>query len=187
MTDTLKELVLELERYGFTCEAGKLSNAQPWKKLRAMVGLDLIDFGETPLDNHPTGQVQVWAVYCKSDEYSLPIRLPGYAGSISEVRKQVMDGARREGFTGSFEERMAELGWWLEPLFLGHQARARILGVDVAKDGSEVTVYGHVKNRIVYIDRVVETPAAGSHLDVVAGSACKAALPTWPKPTPEKK
>ena len=52
-----------------------------------------------------------------------------------------------------------------------------LLGVDIAKDGAETTVYGHVERGIVYIDRLVETPAPlapRTRLDVVATSGCKA-------------
>ncbi len=59
-----------------------------------------------------------WAVYGKSDEWPEPVLLADYVGSMEVIRKRVMEGAIREGFKGDFVERMAELGWWLEPLAL---------------------------------------------------------------------
>lgn len=64
------------------------------------------------------GDAVAWAVYAKSDEYPKPVLLSDYVGSMEVIRKRVMEGARREGFKGDFVERMAELGWWIEPLGL---------------------------------------------------------------------
>jgi hypothetical protein len=57
-----------------------------------------------------------WAVYGESDEYG-PTLIPQYCGSMGIIRDRVMEGARREGFNGNFVQRMADLGWWVEPLF----------------------------------------------------------------------
>ena len=46
------------------------------------------------------------------------IRIPGYDGSTeAEVKGHVLSRARREGFKGNADERMAELGWWVEPIY----------------------------------------------------------------------
>jgi hypothetical protein len=58
----------------------------------------------------------VWAAYGTSDEFG-PVMLPDYVGTMDVIRKRVMEDARREGFNGHFVERMANLGWWVEPLF----------------------------------------------------------------------
>ena len=57
-----------------------------------------------------------WAAYGTSDELG-PVMLPDYVGTMDVIRKRVMEDARREGFNGHFVERMANLGWWVEPLF----------------------------------------------------------------------
>ena len=63
------------------------------------------------------GEAVAYAVYGSAEEYG-PVMLPDYVGSMEVIRNRVMAGALREGFKGNFVERMAALGWWLEPLFL---------------------------------------------------------------------
>lgn len=54
-------------------------------------------------------------VFGKPEDYP-PVAIQEYAGSISVIRDRVMANANREGFHGDFVTRMADLGWWLEPL-----------------------------------------------------------------------
>lgn len=71
----------------------------------------------------------LFAVYAHNVELDMTVRIPGYCGTMEEVRRGVMEKAQREGFKGDFVERMAELGWWLEPLVLKNgQAIARQRG-----------------------------------------------------------
>lgn len=58
-------------------------------------------------------QEEIYAVYGLSGEYPEPVRIPGYFGDLRTVRESVMFKARKEGFTGTFEKRMAQLEWWL--------------------------------------------------------------------------
>lgn len=67
------------------------------------------------------GETVAWAVYGEAAEYG-PVLLPDYCGSMDIIRKRMMEKAQREGFKGSFVERMAELGWWVEPLTLSRPA-----------------------------------------------------------------
>lgn len=62
------------------------------------------------------GDAVAWAVYGFSDEYG-SVLLPDYIGTMDVIRNRVMEVARREGYDGHFVQRMAELGWYLEPLF----------------------------------------------------------------------
>jgi len=57
-----------------------------------------------------------YAVYGNAEGYG-PVMLPEYVGSMEVIRNRVIANALREGFTGNFVERMAELGWWLEKLY----------------------------------------------------------------------
>lgn len=59
---------------------------------------------------------EAYAVYGKSEEFG-PVLLSEYVGSMDVIRNRVMEKARREGFAGDFVQRMAELGWWIEPLY----------------------------------------------------------------------
>lgn len=61
------------------------------------------------------GEPVAHAVYARSEEYG-PVLLPDYVGSMEVIRRRVIEAARREGFKGDFVQRMADLGWWIEPL-----------------------------------------------------------------------
>lgn len=78
-------------------------------------------------------EVVAWGVYAKSDEYPEPILIPEYAGSMGVIRLRLMEKARSEGFMGDFEQRLAELGWWLEPLFRASPVAAAP-GIDARQD-----------------------------------------------------
>lgn len=69
------------------------------------------------------GEAVAYAVYGNAEEYG-PVLIPEYCGSEQIIRERVMEKARREGFTGTFAERMAELGWWLAPLYTTPRAAA---------------------------------------------------------------
>lgn len=59
-----------------------------------------------------------YAVFGTSEEYPRPIRIPGYDGSTqAEVLAVVLVRARKEGFKGGAEERLAELGWEVQPFY----------------------------------------------------------------------
>ena len=58
-----------------------------------------------------------WVVVATTEEYG-DVILTEYAGTMDDIRKRVMDKARREGFSGHFVERMVSLGWRVEPLAL---------------------------------------------------------------------
>lgn len=58
-----------------------------------------------------------FAVYAHSDETGGAVMIDDYIGTMRVVRDRVMEKARREGFNGDFVQRMAELGWWLQPLY----------------------------------------------------------------------
>lgn len=63
------------------------------------------------------GKVATHAVFARSDEYPEPVCITGYAGTESEIARKVMEAARREGYRGTFADRMKELGWWIAPLY----------------------------------------------------------------------
>lgn len=63
------------------------------------------------------GKVATHAVFARSDEYPEPVCLTGYVGTESEIASKVMEMARREGYRGTFADRMKELGWWIAPVF----------------------------------------------------------------------
>lgn len=63
------------------------------------------------------GKVATYAVFARSDEYPEPLCITGYAGTESEIARKVMEAARREGYRGTFADRMKELGWWIAPLY----------------------------------------------------------------------
>jgi hypothetical protein len=53
-----------------------------------------------------------------------PIALCEYCGSTElDVYQKVLEVAWREGFRGTGRERMAELGWWIEPVFMRPNAK----------------------------------------------------------------
>ena len=46
------------------------------------------------------------------------VRFGGYEGSSAEeVKGYVLTRARREGFKGTADERLVQLGWWIEPIY----------------------------------------------------------------------
>ncbi|MCQ8116108.1 hypothetical protein [Methylomonas rosea] len=54
---------------------------------------------------------EIWIVAANSAEYGR-VYLPDYAGVIrQEVATKVMDGAHRERFRGTLDERLKMLGW----------------------------------------------------------------------------
>ena len=80
---------------------------------------EIADFIRT---QHPTpapdgGEAVAYAVFARSHECPKPVMLKEYVGSMDVVRSRVMEKARKEGFDDDFVTRMAELGWWLEPLY----------------------------------------------------------------------
>jgi hypothetical protein len=60
--------------------------------------------------------VAAWTVVADTEEYG-EVMLHEYVGSMDVIRSRVMEKAIREGFSGNFVERMADLGWRVEPLF----------------------------------------------------------------------
>lgn len=66
-----------------------------------------------------------FAAHGKSEEFG-PVLLSEYVGSMEVIRGRVMEKARREGFTGDFVQRMAELDWWIEPLYSRPQLPAGV-------------------------------------------------------------
>lgn len=82
------------------------------------------------------GKVATHAVFARSDEYPEPVCLTGYVGTESEIASKVMEMARREGYRGTFADRMKELGWWVAPLFTAPPA-------DPAK-ASEPDLHAHL-------------------------------------------
>ncbi len=52
----------------------------------------------------------MWMVRGPTEEYGM-VYLPTYAGTQREVEEKVMEGARREGFKGTLQERLAFLEW----------------------------------------------------------------------------
>lgn len=57
-----------------------------------------------------------YAVYGYTEEYG-HVLLPDYVGPMNVIRERVMEKARREGYLGTFEDRMKELDWSIRPLF----------------------------------------------------------------------
>ena len=65
-------------------------------------------------DLQPAG----YAAFGTSAEYPMPIRITGYDGStVNEVFTHILVRARKEGFKGTLQERMAELGWEVQPFY----------------------------------------------------------------------
>ncbi len=59
-----------------------------------------------------------YTVFCLADHQGAPLALPQYSHQHeSGVLDLVLAGARREGFQGTAQERMAELGWRVGPVF----------------------------------------------------------------------
>lgn len=85
-------------------------------------------------------EAEAWGVYAKSDEYPDPFLIPEYAGSRSVIQSRVMEKARSEGFIGDFDQRIAELGWWLEPLFRAAPVAAAPV-VDPSRLGAAMTAF----------------------------------------------
>lgn len=53
----------------------------------------------------------LWIVAANTEEYGR-LYLPDYAGQFQhDVARKVMDGAMREGFAGTMDERLSVLGW----------------------------------------------------------------------------
>lgn len=58
-----------------------------------------------------------YAVFAKEGDGPV-IRIPGYVGSSeAEAKGYVLVRAITEGFKGTADERLAELGWWIEPIY----------------------------------------------------------------------
>lgn len=84
----------------------------------------------------------VYGVFFTTDD-GLTLRISGYVGDTeTEVLGHVLARARREGFTGTAQERMAELGWRVEPMFrripqpAGGEAVAPYLWLRMKPDGT---------------------------------------------------
>jgi hypothetical protein len=58
-----------------------------------------------------------YGVRSNSSEWRGPVWLTCYMGRKTEIEQAVMRAAHREGFIGSFDDRMKELGWWIEPVY----------------------------------------------------------------------
>lgn len=59
-----------------------------------------------------------YAMYARSEEFG-DVLLAPYCGSKEWIQRRVMESARNARFIGSFDQRVAELGWWMEPLYRG--------------------------------------------------------------------
>lgn len=93
----------------------------------------------------------LFAVFAKSEEYPWPVRIPGHIGTMAEVRDSVMAKARHEGFKGDFVERMAALGWWLEPLFT-HPAPQQRESASEQTGNAGATIYDLAKQCGAFFD-----------------------------------
>lgn len=78
-------------------------------------------------------KVVAHVVFGKPEDYP-PVAIQEYAGSISVIRDRVMANAHREGFHGDFVTRMADLGWWLEPLVTLTDHEAALAEVEERRD-----------------------------------------------------
>lgn len=78
-------------------------------------------------------KVVAHVVFGKPEDYP-PVAIQEYAGSISVIRDRVMANAHREGFHGDFVTRMADLGWWLEPLVTLTDHEAALAEVQADRD-----------------------------------------------------
>lgn len=70
----------------------------------------------TPLYRHPAPKIHGYDVFCTHEGRVL--RIQGYTGSTENAVKQhILFGARKEGYNGTVEDRMQELGWRIQPIF----------------------------------------------------------------------
>lgn len=70
----------------------------------------------TPLFRHPAPKIHGYDVFCTIE--GITHRITGYTGGTEKaVKEHVIYQARREGYKGSVEDRLRELGWRIQPIF----------------------------------------------------------------------
>lgn len=70
----------------------------------------------TPLYRHPAPKIQGYDAFCTIE--GVTHRITGYTGGTEKaVKEHVIYQARREGYKGTVEDRLRELGWRIQPIF----------------------------------------------------------------------